>query len=333
MIYCTLFNSNYIDKGLVLYESLMKVCSDFQLYVLCMDDLCAEILLKYDAPYLKPITLAEFENERLLRIKKQRSFGEYCWTCTPLLIKHILKDKGHPICTYVDADMCFYSDPNKIIEKYVNEEHPVLFVPHNFSLLFQGKEKEVGRYCVEFNPFMNNEKGNRILDEWAELCIKSCSLDRDGATFGDQKYLDSLMDKYKNKIIMECDDPGVGIAPWNIQDYSLIGDNLFYKKDKCYPVFYHFQGIEFEEGFVKTNINKINNKVDTMIISKFYKPYISLIIEKRKKLHNIYNIDFSTNYSIRFVEYGIKAKIRELFLKNSLFRMKYYSRHQYIFKT
>lgn len=330
MVYCTLFNSNYLDKGLVLYDSLSEVCPDFQLYVLCMDDLCAEILLKYDAPYLIPITLSEFEDDKILSIKKQRPFSEYCWTCTPLLIKYIFKEKGPRICTYIDADMCFYSDPNIIIKKYVDEEHPVMFVPHNFSLLFRGKEKEVGRYCVEFNPFLNNEKGNKILDEWAELCVESCSLDRDGVTFGDQKYLDSLMGKYK--YIIECDDPGVGIAPWNIDDYSLAGDILYYKKDICTPVFYHFQGMEFEKNFVRTNINRSNKNDSTLIISKFYKPYISLIREKREKLHNIDNLDFSADYS-RFVETGIKAKIRSLFLLSSLFRRKYYSKYQYILKT
>lgn len=330
MVYCTLFNSSYLDRGLVLYESLSKVCSDFVLYVLCMDDLCADILLKYDVPFLKPITLAEFEDEKLLRIKRQRSFSEYCWTCTPLLIKYILKEKGHSCCTYVDADMCFYSDPNRIIEKYVDEEHPVMFVPHNFSLLFQGKEKEVGRYCVEFNPFLNNEKGNIILDEWAGLCVDSCSLERDGVVFGDQKYLDNLKGKYN--YILECDDPGVGIAPWNIEDYSMIDDCIYYKKKICNQVFYHFQGIEFFDNFVKTNVNK--NDVDQTLFFRLYEPYISELRRKRAELNNMFKIEFPViNYSKRLKNKKkcLKSFIFSFVLKIPYFNKKYYSNHQFIF--
>ena len=64
-VLCTLFNSVYMDKGIVLYHSLSEVTSDFILYVLCMDDKCYEVLsdLKYE--HLMPIRLTDFENEKL----------------------------------------------------------------------------------------------------------------------------------------------------------------------------------------------------------------------------------------------------------------------------
>ena len=38
MVYCTLFDSNYLDKGLVMYDSLVNSSCKFILYILCMDD-------------------------------------------------------------------------------------------------------------------------------------------------------------------------------------------------------------------------------------------------------------------------------------------------------
>ena len=43
-IFCTLFDVNYLDKGIVLYKSLERVCQTFKLYVFCFDDKTYEVL-------------------------------------------------------------------------------------------------------------------------------------------------------------------------------------------------------------------------------------------------------------------------------------------------
>ena len=44
MIFCTLFDSYYLDKGLALYRSLERVSKEFKLFVFCFDDKSFEIL-------------------------------------------------------------------------------------------------------------------------------------------------------------------------------------------------------------------------------------------------------------------------------------------------
>ena len=76
LTFCTLFDSNYLDKGLVLYESMKNVMEDFRLYILAMDDKCCEILKSMALSNVVVISQKEFEDEELLEIKAQRSRAE-----------------------------------------------------------------------------------------------------------------------------------------------------------------------------------------------------------------------------------------------------------------
>ena len=79
--FCTLFDVNYLTRGVILYESLKNsVRGDFKLYVLTLDNESLKILNKLNLEFLIPIRLRDFENRELLSIKSERTATEYCWT-------------------------------------------------------------------------------------------------------------------------------------------------------------------------------------------------------------------------------------------------------------
>jgi len=59
--FCTYFDSHFLTRGLALYESLVRHCPCFRLFVLCMDDKCYEILSRLNLPLMEPIRLEDFE--------------------------------------------------------------------------------------------------------------------------------------------------------------------------------------------------------------------------------------------------------------------------------
>ena len=76
--FCTLFDSNYLIKGLTMINSLSEFCEDFEIHVLCLDYKTKYILEKMNTSYIKCTELIEVENNDLLKAKKERTKAEYC---------------------------------------------------------------------------------------------------------------------------------------------------------------------------------------------------------------------------------------------------------------
>ena len=292
-ILCTLFNANYLDKGLTMYESLEKVSNDFKLYVLAMDDRCYDILRTENRKHIIPIKLSDFENEKLLKVKNSRSLGEYCWTCSSSLIKYIFEKYNPDYCAYIDADLYFYSDPSVIVEEMKNKNASVQITGHRFNKYEEkSKSRIVGKYCVEYNTFKNDDNGNKLLNIWINQCIEHCSIDGDGKYWGDQKYMDNWIEDYN--FVIETKEMGLGVAPWNINQYKSVKNKfptIKHNGKDINLIMYHFENIQYY------NINTIKLNVyarwgvDDKLINMLYYPYLKHINLIKEHIKNKYNLD------------------------------------------
>ena len=68
--YCTLFDSNYLTRGLAMYESLKKNSNKFHLYIFSFDDRSYSVLKELNLESATIIKLEEFEDDELLEVKK-----------------------------------------------------------------------------------------------------------------------------------------------------------------------------------------------------------------------------------------------------------------------
>lgn len=239
--FCTLFDSNYMAKGLCMYESLRKCSSNFHLYIFAFDDLSHSTLLELNLESVTVISLSDFEDSELLRIKPTRTAVEYCWTCTPSIILYCIETYLLKDCTYIDADLLFFSDPKVLIEELGNDD--VLITEHRYTPEYDNSER-VGKYCVQFMTFRNTENGLKVLNWWRDACIDWCYNYVEDGKLGDQKYLDDWTSRFTG--IHELKHVGGGVAPWNVQQYEVFEEDGKLKicvksTEKVYDfVFYHF---------------------------------------------------------------------------------------------
>lgn len=339
--FCTLFNSNYMSRGIAMYESLLKNCKDFHLYIFAFDDRCSEFLKAQKYANMTVISLKEFEDPELLRIKPTRSAAEYCWTCTASTILYSIEKFGLENCTYVDADMLFYSDPIVLFNELGSKS--VLITEHRYTKDYD-QSATSGKYCVQFVTFKNDFNGMKVLKWWREACIDWCYDRMEDGKFGDQKYLDDWTTKFEG--VHELQHLGGGIAPWNVQQYSfeLKNDQIIGKElssgRKFEVVFYHFHALKlFNDDMAMLTIKEyaLTENVKKMI----YGPYLRLLKDVRLKIvsadKSFVNAGLSgpapmkpMSFTVAVFYYlrDVKRSMKNLFGKN----LRYHIRHHYFFK-
>lgn len=287
---CTLFNFYYLDKGLALYESLERVCEDFVLYVLAMDDDCYAYLKDCGCSRLVPVRLSDFEDDALLEAKKNRSFGEYCWTCSAPLIRYVLDHFGEPCCAYIDADMLFYSDPAVLFAEMEDRGASVLLTGHRFNRHERYREEIEGRFCVEFNLFRNDAKARALLDGWIGQCLAGCSSDKDSGSFGDQKYLNRWVEE--NDCVVETRHAGAGVAPWNIAQYNLVAHDadkgtwrLSVRGVETDLLFFHFANLTYvSRQLADMGVYRYWG-IDDRLVVPLYTEYLKLLEKYKQQVH------------------------------------------------
>jgi hypothetical protein len=281
MIYfCTLFDKNYLANGLALYESLIEHTKcDFKLFVLAMDNYTYQYLEKKRSDNFVIISLKDFEYSELLNVKAGRSFGEYCWTCTPSLISYCLNNFQLPFCIYLDSDIFFFNDP-QIGWLEMPKEYSVLITDHNYHPKHDNRYSN-GLYCVQYVGFKNNIDGKKALNWWRDSCIDWCFARVDGNRFGDQKYLDDWVVRFQGVWVSQ--NKGLGLAPWNVEMFEIQDESSNYiiidkvTRQKFPIIFYHFHGFKVYADKIRTT--EFKYFVNTVAMNKIYKPYILKVLE------------------------------------------------------
>jgi len=275
--YCTLFDSKYLPRGLVLYESLREHSSEpFTLWILAMDTACSAAL--HALVNVSNVNICDYANDpAVVKCADGRTWQEVCWTQASQLTEQILTAYDVPEITYLDADMMFFSDPEVIFKEIGRKS--IAVIPHRF--IPEKKYLEVnGRFNVSWVTFRNTPAGVECLKIWAAQCRKRCS-----ATYGcgDQLYLDEWPDKYGNEVHI-IDNIGAGLAPWNLANYHLHWDE-YLRVDGQRVVFYHYHEFtELEDG----NFRLTNYPLREEDIVLIYEPYLRAYQDVRTRIARLH---------------------------------------------
>lgn len=280
LCFCTIFYANYAAKGMALYHSLERVCKDFHVFIVAMDDYCLQLLSRQDMPHASILSIADVEDfyPQLKTIKVSRNKGEYSWTCKGPSLLFCYNKFGLKDCTYLDADLYFFSDPTPLYEEAPDAD--VMLMDHQYTSWYNLAATN-GQYCAGYLYFKFNDNGLKILSEWTEQCVEWCFGRYEPGRFGDQKYLDEFHQKYENIYDLQC----IGLcAPWNIQQYDVThgtDDNVYVSRNgqNVKLIIYHFHFMR-NLDFGKFNEFYLGPYTLSKSIKRYiYKPYLKELKE------------------------------------------------------
>jgi hypothetical protein len=271
--FCTCFDQHYLVRGLTLYKSLARHASPFVLWVLCFDDRTYDTLCKLDLPNLRPIPLMALErdDQELLATKEDRSQVEYYFTCTPSWLLYLLERvPTRDSVTYLDADLFFYSSPQPIYEEM--QDQSVVIVGHRFPKERRYREK-YGIYNVGYLTFRNDSHGKQCVHWWRERCLEWCYDRVEGGRFADQKYLDDWPVRFGQVVVLQ--HKGAGLAPWNVENYSLALRNGRVLVDSQPLVFFHFHNLrQLSRRILDPGLARYGAQPSHVLKRHVYNPYI-----------------------------------------------------------
>jgi len=317
--FSTLFDENYLARGLTLYDSLKSNCEKFTLFVLCLDDATfREIKLRSEiCPELKPVHITELEktDEVLSNCRSNRSRAEYFFTISPCLPLYLIGRYDLPhICT-LDADQLFYDEPRLIFDKLKN--FSVIITPHKFSPEIMHAEK-FGKFNVSFQIFRNDDVAIGCLKRWRAQCIHWCKDVYDESTgyFADQKYLDEWPELLGDKLLI-LEDSQTGIAVWNANKYKIEEREDGFYSDGRRLILYHFHGFKTLSRNWAANSFGIYHVKLTPGIASLYKDYWNRLRFHQAKLNQEDDNTVRVNSPKRFIARMAKATTGFYFQKKT----------------
>lgn len=218
--YCTRFDSGYLARAIVTWESLRAVDPGARLEVVCFDEACFEALERLALEGVTHHSLAELEewDPELAATRAGRSWVEYLWTAIPATPLFAREVSGARSVTFLDADLMFFSSPQPIFDEL--GAHPLLLTPARYPDAYPWLA-HCGLYPTQFLPLVPDPEAEAAYTWWRDRCIEHCSeeIEIGENRYADQKYLERWLEMYEGVHVLR--HPGAGLAPWNMERHTI----------------------------------------------------------------------------------------------------------------
>ena len=239
--FCTLFDRNYLPRGLALRESLLAANPDLRLIVLCLDKPTHDVLSSMKLIQVDLLLLEQLESftPALAAARQNRSKVEYYFTCKSVLMSYVFDRFNEATrVTYLDADLYFFNDPSLLDPELAGSS--VAVTPHDFHKNLEDFA-QYGLFNAGWISVSSTNEGHEFLDWWQSKCLDWCQTTVEVERFADQKYLDQVPRLFPNAHVVTA--RGANVAPWNLGGRKLVYSDKVLRVEENPLIFFHFHAL------------------------------------------------------------------------------------------
>jgi len=249
---CTVSDINYLTKGLVLYESLIRHTDDIVLHYLCIDNESYVELKKHECDSLIIYNVDSFtNNDPKLKNLRDNEYKYFCWSLASYFLSKLLINDIKEV-TYIDSDIYLHTSFDMILNE-IGDREIGMFRHRQFPL---SSTRPEGLYNVGIVHFKDIDIGKGLCDWWANSVLNKRHPEY--ATCGDQKYLEYFTTVCTPEQIYIDKNIGHG-APWHWQTLELLGNNkIKFEGEEQELVFTHFsQFVDNGDSYIPSTMHHI----------------------------------------------------------------------------
>jgi hypothetical protein len=188
--------------------------------------------------------------------------------------------------TYLDADLCFFSDLQPLFDAQVG--HSISVMAHHLPAFRKkfGLRRHTGLYNVGWLSFRRDRDGIACLEWWRDRCLEWCYERFEDNKYADQLYLDQWPSLFPG--FYEHTHHGANVALWNVRDYhfTLRDDKVYCDNDPL--VFYHFHALkQVTKRIFNTNLSVSFRPPHPIVKHRIYVPYIKQLKAFAEEEHSV----------------------------------------------
>lgn len=284
--YYSIISRDYVNKGLLLYNSLKRWDEGFHFYMICLQDEVKELLQKMNLNNATLISLSDIEKEdvELLQVKKSRSDKEYAWTAKASACLYILKYFNEvDRIVWLDGDTYFHSSSEPIFEEW--GDYSIFLTEEKW----RGRARVLGDingiYNTGFMGFKRDEYGLECLEWFRERLLEWCFDSHEKGLWSDQVYVNDWPSRFKNVGILR--NMGVNVTPYIIKGCTVTkteNNDIYVNGQKL--VFFHYYGFKYFNGN-EFELCSYKMSFCDEVIKWIYLPYIHAYKEMAECIHKV----------------------------------------------
>lgn len=283
--FCSTFSREYVYKGLLLYQSLLRWDDDFHFFMVCLHDEAKELLerMSLEKATILSLSEVEFKDAPLAGVKKLRSDKEYIWSSKASVMLYILESFPHiDHVVWLDGDTCFCSDPAPIFAEWGKAS--ILLTEERWRRSEAHKVNHFGRYNTGFMGFKNNTDAIRCLQWFRKRLLAWCYDRHENNLWSDQLYVNDWLTRFRNVGVVKS--KGINVTPYYIQECKVTRKDEAVYIDGDRLVLFHFYGFRPYDGN-EFDLCRYRLSLPDKVIKEIYMPYLHACNEVLKQISKV----------------------------------------------